>query len=764
MKARKLLLYSLLCFLPFSALTACDNKVNSGENGENENLGNNENQGGNESGGNNDSPGGNENTGGDVSSGGNENDNTDEEEKEEIKDIVITGDIQIKKTKGYEEGLYVEFAKFEHAKKYEVQYFNADAEEYKVVDEMLIREYPENMRVDILGLAKGYYDVRIVPILEDGSYRYDASTKIEDIHVSNYNREGFCFNNSQVPGAYKLDGTLKDNAIVLYVTNENKDTIKYDVLTGKNYETLTGIQNIIYGFKKGLDKRPISIRLIGNIDVPTITDKGDIVLDGNKKYSSGLTLEGVGSDATANGWGVRFKGISHAEVRNIGFMNTSSSEGDNIGLQQDNTYIWVHHNDLFYGQAGGDSDQAKGDGALDCKRSNYVTMSYNHFFDTGKSNLLGNNDGENGYLVTYHHNWYDHSDSRHPRVRLFSAHVYNNYYDGVAKYGIGNTTAGSVFSEGNYFRNCGYPMLISQQGSDIYGGAVGTFSGENGGIIKSWNDHIEGAKRFVPYSQDNVNFDAYVANSRDEVVPSSVVTLKGGHTYDNFDTNSSIMYKYKAQTPEEARDDVIANAGRLEGGDFKWTFTNADDSDYSVNSELKSALVNYRSSLVKVGFDSSNSSTENGGSGSGNESTGGNENQGGNENVGGDNEQGGQDTPAVNENLIVHNFTTSGKDSSFFSITGNLSTSKGTVTYNGLTLTQCLKLESSTNISFTITSAMRLTLVFNSENSKNIKVDGVKQTYEGSNYLIIDLEPGQHTITKADTSNLFYIQLELITE
>ena len=98
MKARKLLLYSLLCFLPFSALTACDNKVNSGENGENENLGNNENQGGNESGGNNDSPGGNENTGGDDSSGGNDNDNTDEEEKEEIKDIVITGDIQIKKT------------------------------------------------------------------------------------------------------------------------------------------------------------------------------------------------------------------------------------------------------------------------------------------------------------------------------------------------------------------------------------------------------------------------------------------------------------------------------------------------------------------------------------------------------------------------------------------------------------------------------------------------------------------------------------------
>ena len=113
-------------------------------------------------------------------------------------------------------------------------------------------------------------------------------------------------------------------------------------------------------------------------------------------------------------------------------MLCDSDEGDDVGLQQGNDHIWVHNCDMFYGNAGGDADQAKGDGALDCKKSTYVTFSYNHFWDNGKCNLLGLSEGTTeGLYITYHHNWYDHSDSRHPRVRYYSAHVYNNYYDGM---------------------------------------------------------------------------------------------------------------------------------------------------------------------------------------------------------------------------------------------------------------------------------------------------------------------------------------------
>lgn len=128
-------------------------------------------------------------------------------------------------------------------------------------------------------------------------------------------------------------------------------------------------------------------------------------------------------------------------------MNCDSNEGDDVGLQQDNDHVWVHNCDFFYGHAGSDADQKKGDGALDTKKSTYVTHSYNHFYDTGKSNLQGMKSETTSNYITYHHNWYDHADSRCPRIRTCTVHVYNNYYDGNSKYGIGATMGSSVFQK-----------------------------------------------------------------------------------------------------------------------------------------------------------------------------------------------------------------------------------------------------------------------------------------------------------------------------
>lgn len=107
---------------------------------------------------------------------------------------------------------------------------------------------------------------------------------------------------------------------------------------------------------------------------------------------------------------------------------------------------------------------------------------------------------------------------------------------------------------------------------------------------------------------------------------------------------------------------------------------------------------------------------------------------------------------------VVHNFTTSGTTSSFFTILGNLSTSKGTVTYNGLTLTQCLKIESSTKITFTTSGSSTLRLVFNDSDGTRIKVDGTNYAMT-SGKVDISLASGSHTITKTDVANLFYIEL-----
>ncbi|MGM9631857.1 MAG: hypothetical protein ACI3XL_02040, partial [Eubacteriales bacterium] len=124
------------------------------------------------------------------------------------------------------------------------------------------------------------------------------------------------------------------------------------------------------------------------------------------------------------------------------------------------------------------------------------------------------------------------------------------------------------------------------------------------------------------------------------------------------------------------------------------------------------------------------------------------------------------DEPAASEK-IVHDFTASGKTSDFFTITGSLSTSKGKVTYDGTEYTQCLKLESATSITFSLTEAKTITLVMNSEKYAYVscKIDGTKYTADVAavkdmGIITIELPAGDHTITKADTANIFLIILE----
>lgn len=174
-----------------------------------------------------------------------------------------------------------------------------------------------------------------------------------------------------------------------------------------------------------MDKRPLIIRMIGeikNTDINGLNSKGYLEV----KECSKVTFEGVGDDATAYGWGLLIRGVKNVEIRNIGLMLFPD---DAISLDTGNTNVWVHNNDIFYGTAGSDKDQAKGDGSTDVKaKSDYVTISYNHYYDSGKCSLCGMSDKEN-FHVTYHHNWFDHSDSRHPRIRVGTVHIYNNYFD-----------------------------------------------------------------------------------------------------------------------------------------------------------------------------------------------------------------------------------------------------------------------------------------------------------------------------------------------
>lgn len=516
----------------------------------------------------------------------------------------ITGAVTLLRSGGLFESAFVEWSALEGATGYNVYYSSVESENWVKLDTELIREYPTYFRADAVGLPAGNYRLKITPIHEGVLQEKDASIT-SALTVKAYRREGFAFKNGSSSGAYNADGSLKSNAVVIYISEANKNTVTHDMIAGKTATTFTGFTGILYALQKGKETHCFDFRLLGEIK-NGFTAQGSsksacVYVDNVLKSATGITIEGIGNDATCNGWQFLIKDSSNIELRNLGFMNCASDGKDGLSVEQGNDYVWIHHNDVFYGMAGKDADQVKGDGGIDVKNSNHTNVSYNHFFDSGKACLLEN--GEvTGIFTTYDHNWFDHSDSRHPRIRFDTVHIYNNYYDGNAKYGVGATSGSSVFVENNYFRNCKYPMLISMQGSDIAGGE-GTFSSEDGGMIKAYNNHIEGGTT-KPYSTTNTTeFDYYEVSSRSEEVPASVGVKQGGTSYNNFDTGS-LADTANVDATEDVPALVSSSAGRMEQGDFKWTFTSADDTSFALNTALKNALLAYKTSLVSIGGNS----------------------------------------------------------------------------------------------------------------------------------------------------------------
>lgn len=525
--------------------------------------------------------------------------------------VTASASLKLKAEGGWNESAWMEFNGLDSEYSCYNGYVSADGTNWTKLDAQLVRSYGSYGRIDALGLKAGNYTLKVVPVKAGAEVSADAVVS-STLTVKNFNRSGYAYHNAEAGvGAYNNDGTLKSGARVLYVTGNTAKTVTIDMKKDKgNSVSLTGLQSILGAYEKGTETRPLAIRIIGTIkkeDMDALESSAIGLQVKGKTQQMNLTIEGVGKDATLYGFGILARNCRYVEFRNFAVMLHPE---DGISFDTNNHHIWGHNLDIFYGQNKG-GDKAKGDGSFDVKGTINATVDNNHYWDTGKCNL--NSNGDEVDSVTYHHNWFDHSDSRHPRVRVSKhLHVYNNYYDGNAKYGIGATTGSCIFSENNYFRNCKYPMLISMQGSDINNGVgsskdtKGTFSGETGGIIKAFGNMMTGQKKFQAYNASDAtnskHFDAYVAATRDEKVPAEVKTLKGETGYNNFDTESS-FYSY---TPDAAADvpSIVTGtygAGRCQKGDFSFTFNNSvDDADAEINSSLDAKLKSYTSSFVKI--------------------------------------------------------------------------------------------------------------------------------------------------------------------
>ncbi len=411
---------------------------------------------------------------------------------------------------------------------------------------------------------------------------------------------------------------------------------------------------------------------------------------------------------------------------------------------------------------GGAADQAKGDGTVDIKGdSQYITVAYNRFWDNGKASMCGMTSESGPNYITYHHNWFDHSDSRMARIRTMSVHMYNNYYLHNDVYGVGATSGSSVFMESNYFDATKRPIMSSLQGTDAKGD--GTFSSEKGGLIKAYGNVFANKPEnfsYIPYSENNTSFDAYEVSDPSQQVPSSVKTLVGGTSYDNFDTNSSLMYAYAADKAADVPSIVegFYGAGRLNHGDIDFVIpdetvvTNGHQQPWPA---LASLLDSYTSGVVKV-FGESNATGEGG-------STGGSTEGGETGGSGSGSGEGGSTVTPI-EGTVTCSFATDGTlSNTAFALTGTKkSVRKESTTIEGVTYSASLKMEEGTEVSFTTTQKMTLYVYYGVSGAKtNVKVDGVKLS--GTPTTVV-LEAGAHKITKNESTTVALIKLVPVTE
>ncbi len=195
---------------------------------------------------------------------------------------------------------------------------------------------------------------------------------------------------------------------------------------------------------------------------------------------SRTTLIGWGPGATLVNGGLALVQVQDVIIRNLHLRDAYdhfpawdpkdndrgewNSEFDNIILRQAER-VWVDHCTLDDGDRPDAAEPwllgrplQRHDGLLDITRaSNHVTVSWNHFRNHDKTSLVGGSDrhtdDEGRLKVTYHHNLWEETKERSPRVRFGQVHVYNNLYvvrqSATFGYSIGLGHRSAVLSQNN---------------------------------------------------------------------------------------------------------------------------------------------------------------------------------------------------------------------------------------------------------------------------------------------------------------------------
>lgn len=272
------------------------------------------------------------------------------------------------------------------------------------------------------------------------------------------------------------------------------------------------------------------------------------------KETHNITIYGT-DDFVMQNVGLFLVRSSNIIIRNLYIQMPKADNGADGISMQDCENVWVDHCTFESMNQTHDYE----DGSCDITHATHeVTVSWCHFIKTQKTCLVGHSNSQSGDKVitaTFHHNFFDSSSSRHPRVRFGRAHVYNNFYNGCTTYGAGSAYEAMVLVEHNYFDGVALPTDICTYPAKPSGSSwVSNLQGSVAGFLYECNNEYVNNPSNFRGPLTNVEYTAY-----------NGATIGTPYDYDDFKPAYDYVVDEAARIPEIVS--TGAGVGKLPGFD-----------------------------------------------------------------------------------------------------------------------------------------------------------------------------------------------------
>lgn len=505
--------------------------------------------------------------------------------------VVETGDIVVSNVVGQQESAFVEFKTLENVD-FNLYLSGSNGSRQKLgSNNYYLREISStHSRIDILGLKIGEYSLQIVPVINNEEKTSKATTV--NFVVDAYDRSGYAhFKYSEGVGAYNNDGTLKDNAVVIYVTDANKNDVELTV----GNKTVKGIGNILNsagqettdpghegqckkvsngktyyatanknaGIIKDLSDNniPLVVRFVGIVSdsglykTGTFSASSSSLIDGLTAYNTNdyggsqgdnghmariksgtnITLEGVGADAAIDGWGFHFMCESaypqygkNFEVRNLCFMNNPE---DAIGMEgvQEGSVITAPVERCWV------------------HHNTFLKPTISSPAESDKGDGDGSCDFKRGEYFTMSYCYFEYCHKTNLIGSSDSSLQYNISFHHNLWYNCGSRIPLLRQANVHFYNNYVYGNINDSSAKLSYISSLRANC-----YMYSENNYYEGCKQIFEkktgtaksygntYSQCFNTPNSFDVESRDTAVSSNCAY--NGTSYENFDTNSSLFY------------------------------------------------------------------------------------------------------------------------------------------------------------------------------------------------------------------------------